>query len=188
MPIHRSRPAPGRRRGVGGVTADFERFVAESGDRLFRLAVVLSADVRAGEDLYQLAMERLATHWSQVGSPEAWTRRVMHNLSVDRHRARQARPPEVAQPEWLDPADARAAEPMDAVEVRPALFEALADLSDAQRLVVALRYLEDRSEADVAALLGMPLGTVKSTASRAVARLRGHPALAGLLPSEEAAG
>lgn len=180
------RPVPADRAG-GDETTSFERFVAEAGDGLFRLAVVMSADVRAGEDLYQEAMQRLAAHWHDVDNPQAWTRRVMHNLSVDRYRARRARPPETTAPDWFEPADPRAAEPMDAAEVRPALLQALADLSDTQRHVVALRFLEDRSEADVAVLLGIPVGTVKSTTSRAVARLRRHPALTELAGSDEAA-
>lgn len=169
--------------------AGFEAFVAEAGDSLFRLAVVLSTDVRAGEDLYQETLQRLASHWATVDNPAAWARRVMHNLAVDRFRSVRARPVEVAAPD--DGAalpDPHSSDPLDAVEVRPALFRALADLSDAQRLVVALRFLEDRSEADVAELLGVPVGTVKSTTSRAVGRLRRHPSLTHLFPGNEAAG
>ncbi|MDE3206175.1 MAG: sigma-70 family RNA polymerase sigma factor [Acidobacteriota bacterium] len=162
---------------------DFEAFVAEAGDGLFRLAVLLSADVRAGEDLYQDTLQRLAARWAGVADPVAWSRRVMHNLAVDRFRSRRSRPAEV--PSLYDgpgPADPRSADGLDAAEVRPALLQALADLTDTQRLVLALRFLEDRSEAEVADLLGVPVGTVKSTSSRAVVRLRRHPSLAHLYP------
>ena len=187
--MSRRLPTARRRRHPGEPDDSFEAFVAGSGDALFRLAVVLSTDVAAGEDLYQETMQRLSAHWGRLDNPHAWARRVMHNLSVDRFRARRARPEEVpASDERSVPADRRAAERMEAVEVRPALFEALADLGDSQRLVVALRFLEDRSEAEVAELLGVPVGTVKSTASRGIARLRRHPSLAHLFPSGEATG
>lgn len=172
----------------------FEKFVAESGDPLFRLAVVLSTDVAAGEDLYQETLHRLAGRWDAVDNPSAWSRRVMHNLSVDRFRAARSRPPEVAAPEdGHRLPDPRSGDRLEAVEVRPALLRALGDLSDTQRLVVALRFLEDRSETDVAALLDVPVGTVKSTAARAVRRLRRHPSLVHLFPehqfpSDEVAG
>jgi RNA polymerase sigma factor (sigma-70 family) len=156
---------------------------------LFRLAVMLSTDVGAGEDLYQETLQRVAHRWGTIDNPTSWSRRVMHNLAVDRFRAVRSRPAEVATPDggWLLP-DPRSAERLDTVEVRLALLRALADLSDAQRLVVALRFLEDRSEADVADLLDVPVGTVKSTTSRAVARLRRHPRLAHLFPDEQFLG
>lgn len=163
--------------------------MAEAGNGLFRLAVVLSTDVRAGEDLYQETLERLARHWTAIDSPAAWSRRVMHNLAIDRLRARRSRPEVTLSPdEGAQRPDSRFTDPLEAIELRPALFEALGDLSDVQRLVVALRYLEDRSEVEVAALLDMPVGTVKSIASRAVGRLRRHRAVARLFLDEEATG
>jgi RNA polymerase sigma factor (sigma-70 family) len=160
--------------------------VADGGDGLFRLAVVLSTDVGAGEDLYQETLQRVARHWATLVTPAAWSRRVMHNLAVDRARARRSRPAEVAPPdESAGLPDPRAAARLEAAELRPALFRALSDLSDTQRLVVALRFLEDRSEADVADLLGVPLGTIKSISSRAVHRLRRHPSLFHLCPRHE---
>ena len=167
--------------------AAIEAFVAGSGDSLFRLAVVLSADVRAGEDLYQETLQRLASHWDDIDNPEGWARRVMHNLSVDRFRAERSRPRQVAEAEGALLSDHSTERSMDAVELRPVLFRALADLTDAQRLVVAMRFLEDRSEAEVADLLAVPVGTVKSTTSRALARLRRHPALLAVQRSDEAA-
>lgn len=184
-PLHSARHRPR----AGNRSAGFEGFVSDAGDALFRLAVVLSTDVGAGEDLYQETLQRVASHWSGIDNPAAWSRRVMHNLAIDRFRARRARPPEVAPPaEGAGPPDPRTADQLEAVEVRSALLRALADLSDVQRLVVALRFLEDRSEADVAAFLGVPVGTVKSTTSRAVGRLRRHPSLARHFLDDEAIG
>ena len=98
--MRRQPPAPGGRRRRRDRQADpFERFVADEGDSLFRLAVLLSTDVRAGEDLYQETLQRLARRWDGVDDPAAWSRRVMHNLSVDRFRAARARPAEVAAPD-----------------------------------------------------------------------------------------
>jgi RNA polymerase sigma factor (sigma-70 family) len=180
--------ASARRRRRDDGLPGFEEYLAESGYALFRLAVVLSADRGAGEDLYQRTLDRLARHWGTLGTPSAWARRVMHNLAVDGHRARRARLTEVPSTDAAEPADVSSSDPLEAAELRPLLLAALGDLSDAQRLVVGLRYLEDRSEADVAEMLDLPVGTVKSTASRAVGRLRGHPALAGIFSPEEAAG
>lgn len=175
-------------------TAAFDRFVADSGDALFRLAVILSADVRAGEDLYQETLQRLASRWDTVDNPTAWSRRVMHNLSVDRFRSARSRPTEVLSSEsGRALSDPTSADRLNSVELRPALFQAMGDLTDTQRLVVALRFLEDRSEGEVAEMLSVPVGTIKSTTSRAVGRLRRHPSLLHLFPdptypSDEAAG
>ena len=183
-----------RRRSGQGAAASFDGFVADHGEALFRVAVILSADVRAGEDLYQETLQRLASRWGSIDNPVAWSRRVMHNLSVDRYRAARSRPAEVPAGEAvIGLSDHRSADQLEAIEVRPALLRALSDLTDSQRLVVALRFLEDRSEAEVAQMLEVPVGTVKSTASRAVGRLRRHPSLARLfsgqaLPDDEAAG
>ena len=62
---------------------------------------------------------------------------------------------------------------------------ALGTLSPQQRAIVVLRYFDDRSEGEVAQLLGVSIGTVKSTASRAVARLRKQPGLGALLATSD---
>ena len=54
---------------------------------------------------------------------------------------------------------------------------ALATLTRRERAVAVLRYVEDLSEAETAAILGVAVGTVKSTASRALAKLRCSPQL-----------
>jgi len=75
-------------------------------------------------------------------------------------------------PDGTDRGDPRSADPYAAVELRPSLRAALASLGEQQRAVVVLRYFDDRSEDEVARLLGITTGTVKSTASRAIAHLR----------------
>jgi len=77
--------------------------------------------------------------------------------------------------------DALPADTTSAVEMRPVLLTALRTLTPQQRAIVVLRYFDDRSENDVAELLGVSPGTVKSTASRAMAHLRQQPGIPGLL-------
>jgi RNA polymerase sigma-70 factor (sigma-E family) len=165
----------------------FEDFVRDSGDRLLRIAVLLTSDRHLAEDVYQETLERLATRWSRVDSPPAFCRRVMHNLVIDRARVHQRRPRELALYDVHDSGDPRAGDDLAAVEVRPALLAALDTLTAQQRAVVVLRYFDDRSEAEVAALLGVSAGTVKSTASRALASLRAAPALTELFAPTDCA-
>jgi DNA-binding CsgD family transcriptional regulator len=65
-------------------------------------------------------------------------------------------------------------------------FQAIGTLTAQQRSIVVLRYFDDRSEKEVADLLGVSAGTVKSTASRAVAQLRVSPQIATLFTSTTA--
>jgi RNA polymerase sigma-70 factor (sigma-E family) len=162
----------------------FEDFVRESGDRLLRVAVLLTSDQHLAEDIYQETLERLAARWSRVSNPGAFCRRVMHNLVIDRIRMHQRRPRELGLYPVHDSTDPHSGDSLSAVELRPVLLAALDTLTPQQRAIVVLRYFDDRSEADVASLLGVSAGTVKSTASRAMARLRTEPALAGLLDAQ----
>ncbi len=156
----------------------FEGFVAESGDVLLRMAMLLTSDPDTAEDVYQETLQRLAMKWSRVDSPRAFCRRVMHNIVIDQARARRRRPPELFTSH--DSGDPRSADQVTAVELRPALLTALDSLTMQQRTIVVLRYFEDLSENEVAGLLGVSPGTVKSTASRAVAQLRVQPGLIAL--------
>ena len=164
---------------------DFEEFAAGSGAELLRIALLLTADPHAAEDVLQETLERLAARWPRVDNPKAYCRRVMYNLVTDNQRARARRPHELQLFTAVERGDPRSADPHDSVELWPTLREALQDLTLAQRTVIVLRYFDDRSEADVARLLGVSAGTVKSTASRAVAQLRSHPALTGIFATTE---
>lgn len=164
--------------------AAFEEFVAGSGTRLLRLAVLLIGDRGHAEDVVQTALERTARHWSKLdGAPEAYARTVIANLVTDRWRRRAVRVHEVYVDLSWSAFDARCragagpAEPLQAdlagrVALRSALIAALHQLPPRQRAVVVLRYFADLSEAETAAALGVTPGTVKSTTSRALTRLR----------------
>jgi RNA polymerase sigma-70 factor (sigma-E family) len=161
-------------------TRDFEGFVTASGDALLRMATLLTSDVHLAEDVYQETLHRLAARWTRVESPMAFCRRVMHNIVIDQDRLRRRRVPETRLAEGHDDGDPRSADSAEAVELRPVLFGALRTLTPHQREIVVLRYFDDRSESEVAELLGVAPGTVRSTLSRAVAQLREQPGLSAL--------
>jgi RNA polymerase sigma-70 factor (sigma-E family) len=163
----------------------FEEFVTESGDALLRLATLLTSDENLGEDVYQETLHRLAARWSRVENPRAFCRRVMHNIVIDQARTDRRRPTAVRLVEAHDHGDPRAADSASAVELRHVLLGALRTLTAQQRAIVVLRYFDDRSENEVAELLGVSAGTVKSTASRAMAQLREQPGISGLFESSE---
>lgn len=163
----------------------FEEFAAESGAELLRIAAVLTADPQTAEDVYQETLQRLAARWSRVDNPKAFCRRVMYNIVVDQARARSRRPLELRLFDTGEKGDPRSADPYHSVEVWPSLRAALGSLTVQQRTVLVLRYLDDRSEAEVASLLRISVGTVKSTTSRAVAQLRDFPGLAAIFTTTD---
>ena len=145
-----------------------DALVAERGDALLGTAVLLVGGRAAGEDLLQAALEGLVRHWSRVHSDkEGYLRRTMYHLAVDQWRSRRRRPEVLAQVEPPGQPDGT-----DAIHLRHALVQALATLPPRQRAVLVLRYWEQFSEAEAAEVLGCSVGTVKSTASRGLARLR----------------
>lgn len=151
-------------------TDDLESFLAERGDQLLRTAVLLAGGTQAGEDLLQTAIERLLSRWRRFdGDPEGYLRRTMANLAIDGSRRRLR---------WHHKAPLMlgdlppAADFTTAVDLRDALVRMLLQLPVRQRTVLVLRYFEQLSEAEITELLGWPDGTVKSTAHRAMKRLR----------------
>ena len=149
--------------------AEFSAFAAESGPALVRTAWLLCGDRARAEDLAQHALLRTYLAWPKVrgGSPLGYARRIVANARIDswrKHRREVLTAPE----------DLRAAEgaTADAHAERDLLVRALFTLSARQRRIVVLRYLVGLPEAEVAENLAVSLGTVKSTASRGLARLR----------------
>ncbi len=148
---------------------DFDRFVAESGDRLVRTAYLIVGNLHEAEDLVQETLLKLARRWpkvSQMDHPEAYARRVLVNLALRGRRKRSRRLAELSETRPADPAA-----PAAPLDHHDELHAALAALPPRQRAVLVLRYFLDLPEAEVAAALHCSLGTVKSTASRGLARL-----------------
>ncbi len=153
-----------------------DALVADRGNALLATATLLAGGPAAGEDLLQAALERVMRHWHRVGDePEIYLRRTIYHLAVDQWRARRRRPEVLGKTETeLEVAALRAAQPdgTDTVHLRLALIQGLAQLQPRQRAVLVLRYWEQLSESEAADMLGCSLGTVKSSASRGLARLR----------------
>jgi RNA polymerase sigma-70 factor (sigma-E family) len=149
-----------------------DALVANRGGALLATATLLAGSPAAGEDLLQAALERLMRHWHRVrGEPEIYLRRTIYHLAVDQWRSRR-RHPEVLGRSGSDLDVAVQPDGTDRLNLRLALIQGLAQLPPRQRAVLVLRYWEQLSESEAADMLGCSLGTVKSSASRGLARLR----------------
>ncbi len=155
-----------------GVMSDFDQFVATHVDDLLRTAYLIIWDEAEAEDLVQECLLKVARRWPRVrrmAQPRAYARRILVNLAVDGARGRARRRSE------LQPGAAPRSivvDPLPALDTRAELLQALSQLPARQRAVLVLRYFNDLTEAQVADVLGCPPGTVKSSASRGLARLR----------------
>lgn len=154
--------------------ASFRAFVEANGATLLHAARLLTGDHHRGEDLVQTALIRLYLKWDRVDVPLAYARKSLVTAHIDSTRRRWwgERPTETM-PE-LSSSDVSAG-----ADERDQLRRMLAELSPRERAVVVLRYYCDLSEREAATTLGMPLGTVKSTCSRALLRLRVQAGVGG---------
>lgn len=158
---------------VAQEAATFDAFVVARGDALWRSAWLLTGDGHLAEDLVQTALTKSYGAWTRIGDAggfEAYVRRTMYTTYVSWWRRRwNGERPTGQLPET--------AERGPDLELRRDLLDALAGLPRGQRAVVVLRWFEDLTERETAAVLGCSVGTVKSQASRAMAALRSSPAL-----------
>ena len=148
----------------------FVAFVTARRPAWLRLAWLLTGDAHVGEDLVQVALERTARHWSRVsrdGEPEAYVRRAIYTAHVSAWRRTTSRVAEVLGGS-REPAPTPGGDP----DTRLTLQAALARLTAKQRAVLVLRFYDDLTEPQVAAVLGIGVGTVKSQVRDALARLR----------------
>ncbi|MEV6926714.1 SigE family RNA polymerase sigma factor [Dactylosporangium sp. NPDC051485] len=148
----------------------FEEFVAARLPALLRYATVLAADPHDADDVVQEVLLRVQQRWSRISdldAPEAYVRRMIANelISVRRRFAARLRREQVTAPQ---PVPDRS----DEVAGNDALVRLIRTLPPRQRVVVALRYVEDLSDVEIATMLGISLGTVRSQAARALATLR----------------
>ncbi|ADG75070.1 RNA polymerase, sigma-24 subunit, ECF subfamily [Cellulomonas flavigena DSM 20109] len=162
-------PVTARASSRAGRDEEFTAFMTQAAPALLRTAWLLVGDAHRAEDLTQQALVRTYTAWPRVrdGNPTAYARRVLVNLRTDtwRRRRREVLSPPDELPDLAAPQDTT-------TEDRDQLDRALQRLTPRQRRVVVLRYLVGLSEREVADDLHVSVGTVKSTASRALASLR----------------
>lgn len=174
----------GTRNDPAWAAASFDDFVAARGSALLSYAYLLTGQRTAAEDLVQTALVRTLSSWDRVrnrGNPEGYVRRAMARLQINVWRTRGRRR-EVLVPVLLDADPGSAAGPAGGagrsasvpgdLDERDAMWTALATLPPRQRAVLVLRYYEDLSEAEIADVLGISRGTVKSQASKGLDRLR----------------
>lgn len=158
-------------------SCEFERFLGERAGALMHTAVLLTGRRETAQDLLQSALERLFRHWCALsGDPEAYLRRTLHNLAADGYRRQGRLQRKLA---LLRAGAETGPDPVAEVDLRDALVRLLRQLPPRQRVVLVLRYWEQLSEAETAAVLGWPEGTVKSAASRGLRRLRDLAAATG---------
>jgi|SRR5450631_2635984 len=151
---------------------DFDRWAQFAAPRLRRLGFLITGDWHLAEALTQDALIRIYSVWGRVsrtGAPNAYASRVLVNLNrswmrVARNRERPTKDlPDRSEPVSIETSGA---------DLQEHLAAALAHLGASQRLIVVLRYWEGRPETEVAQMLGLSPGTVKSQGSRGLAHLR----------------
>ncbi|WP_232680576.1 SigE family RNA polymerase sigma factor [Nocardioides sp. R-C-SC26] len=152
----------------------FDDWVAARGPALLRLAFVLTGNAVDAEDVVQEALSRAYPRWSRIAGladPDAYVRRMVVNAHTSRWRAWRRRVVPVAG--ILEEADGPSTEQARlAPDERDRLWRACLALPAAQRVAVVLRFYEELEYAEIAAIAGVPEGTVRSRVSRGVAALR----------------
>lgn len=147
----------------------FSALVQSRGPALLRLAYLLTGHQQDAQDLLQTALSKAYAAWSRLQAPEAgesYIRTIMVREAArarrrhwDRRETLVADPPELPSPSRDE-------------EGHPSeMWRALAELPPGQRAVIVLRYYEQLSEGEIAAVLGCSRGTVKSQASKGLAKL-----------------
>lgn len=146
----------------------FNEFVVSRSTRLLRCAYLLTSDWATAEDLLQASLVKAWSAWSRIeGDPEPYVRRILVNTQTSWWRRRwRGELPTAEMPDVGQPGHA------ERIDDREHLWQALRRLPVRQRTVLVLRYFENLSEAEIAEAMGCSLGTVKSHASRALAKLR----------------
>jgi len=153
--------------------ATFEALVRPCVDRLFRAALLLTGgDHQQAEDLVQITLAKLYVRrgWDSLTHPSAYLRQMLVNEHIGLRRRRSSTEVVVAElPDRPAPGSSELG-----TDAQLDLFRALNRLTRMDRTVVVLRYWEDLSVADTAAITGLSAGAVRTRSGRALAALRGH--------------
>jgi RNA polymerase sigma-70 factor (sigma-E family) len=161
---------------------DFESWLVAREGRLQRTAHLLTGDVHSAQDLVQNTLAKLYLRWDHVrtaGDVDAYARKVL----VNEFRSAWRRPVRRAEQVVESVPDRPAPETPAYDGSREAVWRFVCSLPPKQRAVIVLRFYEQLTEAEIAELMGISLGTVKSQSSRALAALRAslpdHPEIPG---------
>ncbi len=156
----------------------FTSYVRARGPVLLRTARSLTSNPSDAEDLLQTALTKTYLAWERIEDQRAldgYVRRALVNTRTSQWRKRRV--DEYSCEELPEPEPVPGPDPAERQAVRDAVWRAVLALPERQRAMVVLRYYEDQSEAQTAAVLGVSVGTVKSAVSRALAKLREDPRL-----------
>lgn len=155
--------------------AEFREYMAARWPALVRTAYLLTGDRHSAEDLAQTALEKAAVAWGKVrraDNADAYVRRILVNTHLARFRRKR-----VVKILDTETPEVPSTDSAQQIALRDELLKALATLPKRQCAVVVLRYWEDLTEAQTAAILGCSVGTVRSQAFKALAKLRVSPLL-----------
>jgi RNA polymerase sigma-70 factor (sigma-E family) len=150
---------------------EFAEYYAANGARLRTTAYLLCGDWHQAEDLTQITFTKLYRAWRRITQREVldrYSRQVLLRAYLDERRRPWRREAST------EPAHLRLDQPVEGpdVERRMVLRSALAALPARQRVVLVLRFWDDLPVDEVAEILGLPTGTVKSQTARGLERLR----------------
>ncbi len=192
VPAAAARPVDASRAAPTPDEAGFRAWATVRMPALRRKAYLLTGDWHTADDVVQDTLVSIYARWPRLvgrGNPDAYASKVLVTRFLDnRRRPWRRESPSETVPDRFDDAAARSMARVD--ERDDELAAALATLPTDQRTVVVLRYADDLPLDDVARLLDLPLGTVKSRASRGTHALRaelirrGHP-LAPSAPTDD---
>jgi RNA polymerase sigma-70 factor (sigma-E family) len=165
----------------------FTAYVQERRASLYATAYHLTGDRFAAEDLLQSALFSTYRAWDRISDKAAvggYLRRTMTNLHISAWRRRKlSEYPTGELPETVGDTDE-----MGGTELRAVLWQALARLPEQQRTMLVLRYYEGRTDPEIADILGISVGTVKSSIWRSLRRMREDQALSFGRDEEDAFG
>jgi RNA polymerase sigma-70 factor (sigma-E family) len=165
-----------RWRAPAGDEEGFRDWMASRSPALRRKAYLMSGDWHAADDLVQDTLIAMYARWSRVvrgGNVDAYANRVLVHKYIDSRRRPWRREHAVdAVPESVDESAAEAFREVDGTDAL--LREALVALPAGQRAVVVLRFTDDLAVGEIAQLMDLPSGTVKSRLSRGSEAIRRH--------------
>jgi RNA polymerase sigma-70 factor (sigma-E family) len=154
----------------------FDQFVADRIDRLLRFATALTCDPHLAQDVVQEVLLRTQRRWDRIGPLSArdqYIRRMIINEYLS-WRRRKAAKTIASSHTTLDALGTPTADHATGYAERDAMRGRIATLPRKQRAALLLRYYEDRTDAEIAEMLGCSAGTVRSHISRALSTLRAN--------------